>query len=187
MDFEKGGQAAIYRMMDAFGFTTRQALCNELGVSKSTMASRFMRDIFPADWVIQCALKTGADLKWLTSGEGRMFDNEVIDTLKVPKMKLSEGTTHPAGYVMFDKVMLNVSLKKPGVLVEGPKSYIVDFANEDLADGVWLVDIDGSSSVRKIQRLPGQKIRVSNDEITFDCGILDLKLLAKVDTVFQQV
>lgn len=187
MDYETGGQAAIYRMMEAFGVTTRQALCNELGVSKSTMASRFMRDLFPADWIVQCALKTGALLPWLVSGEGPMFDNETTDILKVPKIKLLDGTTHESGYVMFDKVMLNQSLKKPGVLTDGKKSYIVDFANEELADGVWLIDIDGSASIRKIQRLPGQKIRVSNDELTFDCGIQDLKLVAKVDTIFQQI
>lgn len=55
MDFNSGGKKAIERLVEAYGFGTRQALCDHLGVSKSTMATRYMRDIFPADWVIQCA------------------------------------------------------------------------------------------------------------------------------------
>lgn len=32
MGFEKGGRGAIRRMFKAYDFTTRQALCNQLGV-----------------------------------------------------------------------------------------------------------------------------------------------------------
>ncbi|WP_228706637.1 helix-turn-helix transcriptional regulator [Klebsiella pneumoniae] len=52
----QGGKAAIERLVKAYGFTTRQALADHLGVSKSTLANRYMRDTFPADWIIQCAL-----------------------------------------------------------------------------------------------------------------------------------
>lgn len=54
----QGGKAAIERLVKAYGFTTRQALADHLGVSKSTLANRYMRDTFPADWIIQCALET---------------------------------------------------------------------------------------------------------------------------------
>lgn len=70
MDFKTGGQQVILRLVEAYGFSTRQMLCDHLGVSKSTLATRFMRDIFPAEWVIQCALETNAWLKWLVSGVG---------------------------------------------------------------------------------------------------------------------
>lgn len=46
MDFNSGGKKAIERLVEAYGFGTRQALCDHLGVSKSTMATRYMRDIF---------------------------------------------------------------------------------------------------------------------------------------------
>ncbi|EIN3471841.1 helix-turn-helix domain containing protein, partial [Shigella flexneri] len=52
MNLEKGGRGAIERMVEAYGFKTRQALCDHLGISKSTLATRYMRDSFPAEWVI---------------------------------------------------------------------------------------------------------------------------------------
>ncbi|MCV5942164.1 helix-turn-helix domain containing protein, partial [Escherichia coli] len=52
MDFSQGGKKAIERMVEAYGFTTRQALCEQLGISKSSLATRYMRDSFPSDWVI---------------------------------------------------------------------------------------------------------------------------------------
>nr|WP_320386307.1 helix-turn-helix domain-containing protein [Enterobacter sp. 170198] len=39
-----------------YDFITRQALCNRLGVSKSTMATQYMRDIFPTDWGLKCIM-----------------------------------------------------------------------------------------------------------------------------------
>lgn len=62
MNLEKGGRGAIERMVEAYGFKTRQALCDHLGISKSTLATRYMRDSFPAEWVIQCALETAPRL-----------------------------------------------------------------------------------------------------------------------------
>ncbi|MDR5018465.1 phage repressor protein CI [Yersinia enterocolitica] len=186
MDFETGGQAAIFRMVEAYGVSTRQAVCDRLGISKSTMASRFMRDIFPADWIIQCAFDTGASLKWLVTGEGNKFDNEFLDTIKVPRLKLIDGNVHNANYQLFDKVMIADSISKPAVLADESTSYLIDLSSKELTDGLWLIDIDGKASLRKIMRIPGQKVRVSTDESTFDCGIDDVKFIAKVDTIFQK-
>lgn len=69
----QGGKAAIERLVEAYGFTTRQALADHLDVSKSTLANRYMRDTFPADWIIQCALETGVSLRWLSTSEGPMW------------------------------------------------------------------------------------------------------------------
>ncbi|HGO4744211.1 TPA: helix-turn-helix domain-containing protein, partial [Klebsiella pneumoniae] len=48
---QSGGKEAITRILQAYGFSTRQALCDRLGISQSTMANRWMRDTFPHDWV----------------------------------------------------------------------------------------------------------------------------------------
>ncbi|HHA1370455.1 MULTISPECIES: helix-turn-helix transcriptional regulator [Enterobacter] len=66
----QGGKAAIECLIEAYGFTTRQALADHLDVSKSTLAKRYMRDTFPADWIILYALETGISLSWLASGIG---------------------------------------------------------------------------------------------------------------------
>lgn len=56
---DSGGRDAINRLIKAYNFSSRQQLCEHLEVSKSTMANRYLRDGFPAEWVIQCALETG--------------------------------------------------------------------------------------------------------------------------------
>lgn len=75
-----GGREAIHRLMAAYDFKSRQQLCDHLGASKSTMANRYLRDSFPAEWVIQCALETGVSLLWLTTGQGEPGSN--VDTKK---------------------------------------------------------------------------------------------------------
>ncbi|EAR2857112.1 bacteriophage CI repressor, partial [Salmonella enterica] len=67
LNFESGGREAIERLVSAYGFTTRQALADHLKVSKSTLANRYLRDTFPSDWIIQCAIETGATLTWLAT------------------------------------------------------------------------------------------------------------------------
>ncbi|MEW5143136.1 helix-turn-helix transcriptional regulator, partial [Enterobacter hormaechei] len=69
----RGGKEVIARILEAYGFTTRITLCRQLGVSQSTMANRYARDTFPADWVIVCHLETGAALIWLITGAGSKF------------------------------------------------------------------------------------------------------------------
>jgi phage repressor protein C with HTH and peptisase S24 domain len=81
----QGGKAAIERLVEAYGFTTRQALAEHLEVSKSTLANRYMRDTFPPDWIIQCALETGTPLTWLTNGEGPVYENAKSDVLVIKK------------------------------------------------------------------------------------------------------
>lgn len=70
MDFRKDGKAAIDRMLEAYGYTTKHALYDQLGISSSTLANRYLRNTFPADYMIQCALETVVSLEWLVSGEG---------------------------------------------------------------------------------------------------------------------
>ena len=101
MDFNSGGKKAIERLVEAYGFGTRQALCDHLGVSKSTMATRYMRDIFPADWVIQCALETGTSLNWLTTGHGSKQASANTNTIEVEKYLLSDGALQKDGFYIF--------------------------------------------------------------------------------------
>ncbi|MCU6527849.1 helix-turn-helix domain containing protein, partial [Escherichia coli] len=91
MNLEKGGRGAIERMVEAYGFKTRQALCDHLGISKSTLATRYMRDSFPAEWVIQCALETGTSLSWLTNGYGIKEGSQNENTKELPLKILYDG------------------------------------------------------------------------------------------------
>ncbi|HDM8419791.1 TPA: phage repressor protein CI [Yersinia enterocolitica] len=181
MDLNRGGRGAIERMVEAYGFTTRQALCDQLNVSKSTLATRYMRDSFPSDWVIQCVLETGASLRWLTTGEGVMFESaQQTDIVQIPRQKLLDGKLFDSNFYMFDKAFLPNGLKDPVVILDGDVTYIADRKFGEVQDGKWVVDIEGTISVRDIIRIPGGKVRVDGGKFSFDCNLEQLVIVAKI-------
>ena len=197
MDFSRGGKAAIERLVLAYGFNTRQALCEQLGVSKSTMASRYMRDIFPSDWVIQCSIETGASLKWLSFGEGEMFangtnphskniektanENLLSDVVAVPRKKIVDGNLFDSNFYMLDKAILPESIIKPLIIIDDDLTYVAEHSISEISDGTWLVEIEGKVSIKELIRIPVGKVRVSSPTggYAFECCITDLTPLAK--------
>ena len=197
MDFNKGGQEVIKRLLTAYGFKTGQALCNQLGASTSTMSTRWMRDIFPADWVIQCAMETGASLEWLSFGKGEPFengdkktsneyfatanDNALGDVIAVPRKKIIDGILYDSNFYMLDKAMLPSHLGKPVIIFDEDTPYIADQKTDEVSDGTWVVEIEGKVSVKELTRIPVGKVLVtpSSGGQSFECGINDLKPLAK--------
>ncbi|CVF68074.1 Bacteriophage CI repressor helix-turn-helix domain [Serratia marcescens] len=181
MDLVKGGRGAIERMVEAYGFSTRQALCEQLGVSKSTLATRYMRDSFPSDWVIQCTLETGVSLRWLITGEGIMYeDSKLLDLVQVPRQKLVDGRLFDSNLYMFDKAFLPEGLIDPVVILDGDSTYIADRQFDEIIDGAWVVDIEGKISIRDVIRIPGGKIRIEGGKFSFDCQLEDIKFIQRI-------
>ena len=180
MDFNSGGKKAIERLVEAYGFGTRQALCDHLGVSKSTMATRYMRDIFPADWVIQCALETGTSLNWLTTGHGSKQASANTNTIEVEKYLLSDGALQKDGFYIFDKGFLPSTFKKPFVITDNNSEFICDKEFDDIRDGKWVISIDGDITIRHITRLPGGRIFVEGGNRAFECKIEDIEIIGKI-------
>ncbi|WP_449632108.1 phage repressor protein CI [Rahnella aceris] len=187
MDLEKGGRRAIERMVEAYGFTTRQALCDQLGVNKGTLANRYMRDSFPADWVIQCALETGASLRWLTTGLGVRFEHLRTDIIEISKKKIVEGKLYDAGFLVFDKVFLPEGLLRPFALIDNTVTYVGDEEFKDIVDGKWLVEIEATASIRDLVRMPGGKVRVEGGKFTFDCLLSDLNIIASMKSITKKL
>ena len=197
MDLKNGGQAVITRLLEAYGFKTRQALCDQLKVSTSTMGTRWMRDIFPADWVIQCTIETGASVEWLSFGTGEKFPNGINknsnengnsanenllgDVVAVTRKKVIDGNLYDSNFYMLDKAMLPSHLSKPMIIVDDDVSYLADQKNNELTDGTWLVEIEGQVSIKELIRIPVGRVRVTSvpGSASFECGIDDLKPLAK--------
>lgn len=197
MDFNRGGQEVIKRLLIAYGFKTRQALCEQLGASTSTMSTRWMRDIFPADWVIQCAMETGASLEWLSFGKGEAFqngaenspneykktanDNAMGDVVAVPRKKIIDGNLYESNFYMLDKAMLPSHLSKPVIIFDDEIPYVADMKTDELSDGTWVVEIEGKTSIKELTRIPVGRVLVTpiSGGQSFECGINDLKPLAK--------
>lgn len=133
----QGGKAAIERLVEAYSFTTRQALADHLDVSKSTLANRYMRDTFPADWIIQCALETGVSLNWLTTGQGLKQSSKTATTEELAQFSFTAGkmVEDGSGSCVFDASFLPTNLSSPIVVRDGRTTYICDQKFTEVLDG----------------------------------------------------
>lgn len=183
MDFNSGGKKVIERLVEAYGFTTRQALCDHLGVSKSTMATRYMRDIFPADWVIQCAIETGTSLKWLSFGIGEPTSSAT--TISLNKKIIKSNKLDDAGIIIFDRSLFNFEFKELIYVIDNNIGFICETKPEIISDGKWLISIDGHHSIRNIIRIPGNRIKMESNELSFECNLEELSFLGVVVKTLQ--
>ena len=182
---DSGGRDAINRLIKAYNFSSRQQLCEHLDVSKSTMANRYLRDSFPAEWVIQCALETGISLLWLATGQGDMYASEneeknlknetsvtvrPLSKIVAPSIKhaeLKNGELHQSDEILLDSRLLDGESSNSLFVKTASDSFVVDTSVKQISNGYWLVDIDGVKSFVKIARIPGNKIVVHQDEASF--------------------
>lgn len=178
-----GGQKVIERILKAYGFSSRQAFCNHLGVSQSTMANRYARNTFPSDWVIICSMETGASIKWLSSGEGMMFEDGHDDrAVMLQHKKITNGVICSPDEMICDKSEIPDSLHSPFVVTAEKSRFLVDSYEGDITDGFWLVEIDGLVSVREVYRFPGGRVRIENGKASFECDVSEIKILGKIIT-----
>ncbi|OJB87513.1 phage repressor protein CI [Yersinia ruckeri] len=183
INFETGGGKVLDRVLEAYGFTTKIALCDHLGIASSSLANRYKRDFFPSDIVVRCIAETGVRLEWLATGDGKMFDDGVTDIVKIPKKKLIDGRMYDSSYLMFDKAFFladKSSIKDPYIVVDGDTQYIVDRNFSEVHDGKWLVDIEGKISIRDLTRIPIRRVRVSGVGMAFDCELEDINVLGRI-------
>lgn len=176
----QGGKAAIERLVEAYGFTTRQALADHLDVSKSTLANRYMRDTFPADWIIQCALETGVSLRWLSTSEGPMWVDAKTQIMSFTKQKLSRGKPLDNGYLLFDLTLLPKDLEGISAIETADATYLVKNYSNEVNDGLWIISIDGIFSIRKLVRLPNNRVMLESTSSKIECNINDISIIAKV-------
>lgn len=177
----RGGKEVIARILEAYGFTTRITLCKQLGVSQSTMANRYARDTFPADWVIVCHLETGASLIWLSTGVGSKFvDGRDDQSVHLKHIDITNGNLTPQNDVVVDISTIPEGLHSPFILTSDKTTYMADSYDGELVDGFWFIEIDGIASVREVYRFPAGRVRIENGKASFECDVKDVKVLGKV-------
>lgn len=177
----RGGKEVIARILEAYGFTTRIALCNQLGVSQSTMANRYARDTFPADWVIICHLETGASLIWLSTGVGSKFVGvNDATTVRLKCINITKGNIETQKDIIADASTIPEGLQSPFMLISDKTTYLADRYDGELVDGMWFIEIDGIASVRELYRFPGGRVRIENGKASFECFVKDIVVLGKI-------
>ena len=98
----------VNRMVNAYKLKTVKALCSHFDVGLSVITNRILRNSFPAEYVIQCALETGADLSWLCTGEGEPN----IDGIKTEKKSIELSSE------ALEKLERIAALKKDNLITE---------------------------------------------------------------------
>lgn len=95
MDFSEGTALEIVeRLCSAYGVTTQKALAEHIGVPAANVSNWVQRDSVPGSAFVKCALDTGSDLYWLTTGK---LANASIERRAVSKK----------GKALYDEIMFN--------------------------------------------------------------------------------
>ncbi|HDF7075861.1 phage repressor protein [Enterobacter hormaechei] len=188
LDPESDSAPVLDRVLEAYGFTQKLQLAEHLGIASSSMSARYKRGGLPADIMLKCMAETGVTLEWLATGQGRKFEDEEVDILKIPRRKIVDGLMYDAGMYMLDKVSFlpGVPLPtSPVCVVEGNNQFIVDTSFTEVYDDQWLVEIEGKMSIRTLTRIPIKKVRVSGVGMAFDCALDDINVIGRVVLTIQ--
>jgi phage repressor protein C with HTH and peptisase S24 domain len=189
--YEQVGHSSdvLDRVLEAYGFTSKLQLAEHFNMASSSLSARFKRGIFPADMVVRCVAETGASLEWLSTGQGKKFDDDQLDIMKFSKKKLVDGQLYDSGFVMFDKIFFKPGNPLPSdpVCVQDEKAqYILDQTYSEVFDGEWLVNIEGKTSIRTLTRIPVKKVRVSGVGMAFDCSLEDIDIIGRVVLIISE-
>ncbi|EIV2971031.1 phage repressor protein CI [Cronobacter sakazakii] len=188
LDPESDSAPVLDRVLEAYGFTQKLQLAEHLGIASSSMSARYKRGGLPADIMLKCMAETGVTLEWLATGQGRKFEDEEVDILKIPRRKIVDGLMYDAGMYMLDKVSFLPGVPLPTLpvcVVEGNNQFIVDTSFTEVYDDQWLVEIEGKVSIRTLTRIPIKKVRVSGVGMAFDCALDDITVIGRVVLTIQ--
>lgn len=183
IDPDTDSAPVLDRVIEAYGFTQKMQLAEHLDMAASSLSSRYKRGGLPADIMLKCMAETGATLEWLATGNGKKFDGEELDILKMPRQKIVDGQLYDSGMVMLDKVLFVQGKPIPEsavCILDGLTQYIVEQNFSEIYDNEWLVEIEGKTSIRTLTRIPIKKVRISGAGTAFDCSIDDIKVLGRV-------
>ncbi|MFO3907198.1 phage repressor protein CI [Enterobacter hormaechei] len=179
-NIKTGAREAVERICEIYGVPSRLQLASFLGMSASSLSTRIMRDNFPADLVLRCALETGASIYWLTTGEGAKYDHLASDTVRIPSYKIDGSGLVQDTSIIFDKAVLPNFSGELQIIMDGHVSYFVDISTHQPSDGKYLIEYSGVKSIKEVALLPGNKLRIDWGKYPVDCDVADVQLLGKV-------
>lgn len=183
IDPDTDSAPVLDRVIEAYGFTQKMQLAEHLDMAASSLSSRYKRGGLPADIMLKCMAETGATLEWLATGNGKKFDSEELDILKMPRQKIVDGQLYDGGMFMLDKssfVQGKPVPSNPSCILDGAMQYVVEHQFSEIYDDAWLVEIEGKTSVRTLTRIPVKRVRVSGVGMAFDCGIDEINILGRI-------
>ncbi|AYN27700.1 phage repressor protein CI [Buttiauxella sp. 3AFRM03] len=181
-------EALLNRICEVYGFTQKIQLANHFKIAASSLQNRYTRGNMSYDFAVHCALETGADLRWLMTGEGdkNLSSVEPNPSKELPFFTLSEGNLNNLGVLSIDNQLFSKQLKNAICIKSESSSYITE-KDAPLADGLWVVDVEGAISLRELTVLPGKRLHVAGGKVPFECGIEEIKMVGRVVGVYSEV
>lgn len=188
LDTQVNNDELLDRICQVYGFTQKIQLARHFNIAASSLQNRYTRGTISYDFAVQCALETGASLRWLLTGQGSQFDGKPASTdpKTVDSFTLSDGKLEENSPLSIDANFFSKQMSK-GLVVraDGKLNFIEQDAS--LSDGLWLVNIEGATSIRELTLLPGKKLHVTGGKVPFECGIDEIKLIGRVVGVYSEV
>ncbi|MGK0735882.1 helix-turn-helix domain-containing protein [Yokenella regensburgei] len=182
-----GGKEILQRIMKAYGFTMQKELGDYLDIPSGTMSAWVRREHFPGDVVIVCALDTGASLYWLATGNGGIQEHKISESQivqeglkQLSKYNIQTGKMVEAGIWYCDDSLIESGVSNPVLTEKNGMRWLVDLDAKNVANGRWLIDVDGTCDVYDIARLPGNKLIVKNSALQFECLANEITCLGMV-------
>lgn len=184
---KSGGKVVLRRIMDAYGFTLQKQLGDLLDIPSGTMSAWVRREHFPGDIVIVCALDTGVSLYWLATGNGSMYEHRTEDSAALPiglkqitKYSIQTGQLSESGAWFCDETLIEAGVNNPVLVEKTGQRWLVDLDAKNIANGRWLIDVDGTCDVYDVARLPGNRLTVKNGASQFECLVDEIKCVGMV-------
>lgn len=180
-------EEVLDRICEAYGFSQKIQLARHFEIASSSLANRYSRDSISYDFIVHCALETGANLAWLLTGKGSPTTGSMnADTQNVEKFTLSEESLVSDGDLSIAGKFFSKPPTNPIAVYADGKLHFIE-RDASLSDGEWLVDIEGAISIRELTKLPGRKLHVAGGKVPFECGFDDIKALGRVMGVYSEV
>ncbi|MEN5016989.1 phage repressor protein CI [Erwinia sp. Eh17-17] len=193
IDFQSGAKEVLDRVLQAYGFTTKLALAEHLGIASSSLANRYSRGYFPSDIVIRCMADTQVSLQWLATGEGAgpadapqenpSALSQNVNLLSLARQRLDGGKLTVLADIALEAAFfdtLPVPLIQPLMVIDGSQQFIAEQTFGEILDGDWLVSLEGQVSIRSLTRIPPGRVRVANAQQQFECGLNEITPLAHI-------
>ena len=188
LDSQVNNEELLDRICQVYGFTQKIQLARHFNIAASSLQNRYARGTVSYDFAVQCALDTGASLRWLITGQGAQFEGQPTqgDPLSVASFTLSDGRLEENAILSIDTHFFNKPLTRGiAVRAEGKLHFVEKDAS--LTDGLWLVEIEGTTSIRDLTLLPGKKLHVAGGKIPFECVIGEIKTVGRVVGIYSEV
>lgn len=188
LDSNFNNEELLNRICEVYGFTQKIQLANHFNIAASSLQNRYTRGNMSYDFAVHCALETGVNLKWLMTGEGEknLSSKEEKSSAELPLFTLSDGRLTNIGSLNIDTQLFGKQLRKAICIRNENGSYITE-QEASLADGLWVVDVEGAISLRDLTVLPGKKLHVAGGKVPFECGIDEIKTIGRVVGVYSEV